>query len=457
MRARMVARRVGLGAFPVLTLAEMLAGTPYVAYPCSYPHQTAYRPLDPPVPLDALWAQEPRDALLLHLHVPFCELRPGSRDPFTTPRPAADDVEAYLAALMRQARRVRAALPGDARWARVTLGGGTPTCLSPAQLATLLDIAEEVMGADLGAIPISVETSPETATPERIRLLVQRGVDRISIGVQSFFEIECRAVNRPQKPARVEAALDVIRSSGCATLNLDLRYGLPGQTRATWLASLHRALRFRPEELSLYPLYLRPLTALERSGRRSWDDERLDRYRAGRELLLAEGYHQVSMRRFRAGHAPDAGVGPVHRCPEDGTVGLGCGARSCAESLHHSTAYAVGARGVRQILADYLARDEARFAVADHGFRLDADERRRRHVILSLLSEGLDRAAYRRRFGSDALADLPQLRELVAAGLATASPERLALTAAGAERADTIGPWLHSERVVARMTSFEPR
>src|SRR5205823_11065828 len=82
------------------------------------------------------------------------------------------------------------------------------------------------------------------------------------------------------------------------TVNVDLIYGLPGQTVATWLYSLREALRYSPTELYLYPLYVRPLTGLGRSHK-EWDDIRLACYREGRELLLAEGYEQVSMRMFR--------------------------------------------------------------------------------------------------------------------------------------------------------------
>src|SRR5262249_5744093 len=152
----------------------------------------------------------------------------------------------------------------------------------------------------------------------------------------------------------------------------------------------------RPEELYLYPLYVRPLTGLGRSDR-EWDDVRRSCYREARPLLTGEGYTQVSMRMFRAAHAP-AETGPVYCCQEDGMVGLGSGARSYTRALHYSGEYAVGARGVRQIIADYVTRPEESFACADYGFRLDGAEQRRRYVIQSLLAqEGLARSAYARR------------------------------------------------------------
>src|SRR5262249_18401222 len=157
-----------------------------------------------------------------------------------------------------------------------------------------------------------------------LALLRARGVNRISIGVQSFSEAEVADVGRPQKTVDVESALERIRYTGFPTLNVDLIYGLPAQTVRSWLDSLRAALRFAPEEMYLYPLYSRPLTGLGQA-RKTWKDVRADCYREGRALLLAEGYTQVSMRMFRARHAPDE-EGPVYCCQEDGMVGLGCGA-----------------------------------------------------------------------------------------------------------------------------------
>jgi oxygen-independent coproporphyrinogen III oxidase len=307
------------------TADPLLDGPPYQGYAYAYPHKTAYRPFAPPLPLRDLWAAERREALLLYLHVPFCEMRCGFCNLFTQPRPRAELAEAYLSALARQTGRVREAL-GAATFARLAVGGGTPTFLDVPELERLFDLAFAVLGPAAGKVPASVETSPETAEAEKLALLRRRGVTRISLGVQSFVEAETSRVGRPQKTAAVRAALERIRDAGFPVLNIDLIYGLPGQDRASWLGSLREALRFAPEELYLYPLYVRPLTGLGRSGR-SWDDERLDHYRAGRELLLAEGYRQTSMRMFRAAHCPDEG-GPVYCCQEDGMVGLGCGARS---------------------------------------------------------------------------------------------------------------------------------
>jgi oxygen-independent coproporphyrinogen-3 oxidase len=432
----------------------MEIGSPYQSYLYGYPHKTAYRALAPPVPLQQAWAQEDKSALFLYLHVPFCEMRCGFCNLFTTVNPDEDLVEAWLAALSRQARAVAEGV-GAARYARVVLGGGTPTFLTEGQLERAFDLVES-MGAEPLQVPVGCEVSPSTCTPERLAVLRRRGVDRASIGVQSFLPPEAKAAGRPQDLATVHSALDLLREMGFPVLNIDLIYGIEGQTEESFVASLRAALRWAPEELYLYPLYVRPLTGL---GRRAltgefpeWDEQRLRLYRAGRAFLRGEGYRQVSMRMFKKGQDLD---GPVYRCQEDGMVGLGVGARSYTRELHWSTEYAVAQGGVRSIVRGYVGQQD--FSRADWGFRLDGEEQRRRYVALSLLSEGVEREGYRQRFGTELDADLPALADLQRWGLATDDGLRLVLTDAGVERADAIGPWLFSERVKGLMREWEAR
>jgi oxygen-independent coproporphyrinogen III oxidase len=433
----------------------VLSQTPYAGYAYSYPHKTAYRPLAPPAALRDLWSQEPRDALFLYWHVPFCEMRCGFCNLFTIANPEPQSQRDYLDALERQTRAVSEAVR-PARFARMAIGGGTPTYLTEAGLNRLLDLGIEHFGADPAEVPTSVETSPQTSTPEKLRVLRERGVERVSIGVQSFVEAEVRAAGRAQSTREVETALERLRDVAFPVLNVDLMYGLPGQTTGTWLGSLEAALRYHPEELYLYPLYVRPLTGLHRVGAEAWDAVRLDCYRAARELLISSGYEQVSMRMFRRG--PSLTSEPVYCCQDDGMVGLGCGARSYTAALHYSTEYAVARTGVRDILRDYLARPAQCFAFADYGIRLNDEEQRRRYILKSLLRcEGLDLSAYRARFGAgadDQISDLAQLTDL---GLAVRTPGRLRLTPDGLERSDALGPWLYSEAVKSALREYAPR
>jgi oxygen-independent coproporphyrinogen-3 oxidase len=414
-----------------------------------------------------VWRGEDRSALSFYAHIPFCEVRCGFCNLFTRVG-APDELTArYLDALERQARQVRAALEesgadGDAPgFANAAVGGGTPTFLEAAELSRLFDIVEKTMRVGLGTIPLSVEGSPATVTPDRLRVLAERGTTRLSLGVQSFDEAEARAAVRPQRAVEVERALAAVRESGIPILNIDLIYGIDGQTEESWLRSLEAALTWRPEELYLYPLYVRPLTGLARIGRAgdvpdaadaAWDAQRLGLYRVGRDYLLAQGYEQTSMRMFRRIGAPRIEGGEDYACQTDGMIGLGCGARSYTSSLHYSFDYAVSAHEVRGIIDDYVATED--FGHAEVGYHLDAGEQRRRHFLQSLLQvEGVDAAAYAARFGTspreDFAAEISLLTEAEFLG------DELRLTPEGVAWSDGVGPLLFSEPVRAAMRAYE--
>ncbi|MFD5972369.1 MULTISPECIES: STM4012 family radical SAM protein [Streptomyces] len=446
---------------------------PYESYVYAYPHKTAYRPLPERPVLRELWAAERKDALSLYLHIPFCEVRCGFCNLFTRIGAPEELTTRYLDALDRQAVAVRDAL-GDGepvRFAAAAFGGGTPTFLTAGELERLCDIAEKRMGADLRAVPLSVETSPSTATADRLAVLADRGTTRISIGVQSFVDAEAKAAVRPQRRAEVEGALGRIRDARIPVLNIDLIYGIDGQTERTWLTSLDAALAWRPEELYLYPLYVRPLTGLHRLGagvtgpeaealeQAAWDEQRLRLYAVGRDHLLAHGYEQVSMRMFRRADAPrESADGPEdYACQTDGMIGLGCGARSYTSALHYSFDYAVDMREIRSIIDSFTATQD--FSRAEVGRYVDEEEARRRHLLQSVLqAAGLPVADYRARFGTDPWADFPaELAEFAARGwLDEGVPEGLLrLSPLGLAHSDALGPALFSPGVRAAMAAYE--
>ncbi|HZM74438.1 MAG TPA: STM4012 family radical SAM protein [Candidatus Limnocylindrales bacterium] len=456
----------------------MLGGSPYQGYLYAYPHKTAYRPLRPRPALRDVWSAEPRDSLFLYVHIPFCEMRCGFCNLFTRSNPPAEQAASYLRQLRVQTEVVASSL-GPVTFSRAAIGGGTPTFLTADELATLFSFLPP-----LKTVPLSVETSPATATPDRLEVLAAQGTWRVSIGVQSFLDAEAHAAGRPQRRFEVDRALQAIRDSGFPVMNLDLIYGIPGQTAGTWAESLRAALAWQPEEIYLYPLYVRPLTGLSKRHAagpdREWDTQRLGLYRQGRDLLWDNGYQQLSMRHFRHSNAPDPSrsrnlpgndplgrrsrgllpgklrdLGPDYCCQDDGMVGLGCGARSYTRALHYSFDYAVGVGQVRGIIDDYLARPGDDFAFAEYGFALDESEQRLRWLVKSLLRvEGLDLAAYAARFGEPPGHDLAPLLER---GWAVYLRGRLILTEEGLAHSDAIGPWLVSGAVREMMASAEPR
>jgi oxygen-independent coproporphyrinogen-3 oxidase len=428
-------------------LDVLLAGSRYLSYAYGYPHKTAYRPLDPPRDLRDVWADEPRDALALYLHVPFCEQRCGFCNLFTAA--GVDDALAtrYLDTLERQARIVRDAV-GPMAIAATAIGGGTPTWYSARDLARLLALVHAMGGDDR---PLAVETSPQTATPDRLAVLADAGVTRLSIGVQSFDEHESKRLQRHQPARAVDAALQAIRDTSIPSLNIDLMYGIEGQDAGSWLRAIDRALVWTPEELYLYPLYVRPLTGLD--GREP-SDTRPVLYALGRDRLVAAGYRQLSMRHFRRADATVAAglaAGDIdYSCERDGMIGLGAGARSYTRALHFAPAYAVARASVRTLITEWIDQDDTSLAHAKHGFALDRDEQSRRWVLKSLLhADGVALADYRGRFASALLDDRPELSALLDRGIAERTDSAIRLTPEGMALSDVLSVWLESPAVRA--------
>ena len=437
---------------------ELLASDPFTGYSYSYPHKTAYRQLDRPVSLGEVWCDEEQNSLFLYFHIPFCEFRCGFCNLFTLSQPARDLTKRYLGAVRQQAAAIRSELP-NARYARVAIGGGTPTYLPPKDLGEVFSIFRDELNVDSMRIPVSCEASPATTDNETLAALRDNGVDRLSLGIQSFDEGDSQAMGRPQNRSQVEASLNRIRQFGFRTLNLDLIYGSEGQSQQSWLSSVEQAIQLQPEELYLYPLYVRQFTGL---GRRSSskagcqpNDCRLKAYQLARDRLLAQGYVQSSLRMFhRAGVSVDAE--PTYCCQRDGMIGLGAGARSYTTQLHYSGRYAVQQSAIQNIIEDYVSQSDEDWRTVSYGIWLDAEDQRRRNIILSLLqANGLSLPDYYQQFGSLPSDDIPQLQALVDLEWAKYDGDWLKLTPIGIERSDAIGPWLYSDRVRRRMNEYE--
>lgn len=430
--------------------------TPYRSYLYSYPHKTAYRDLQPPVSLRELWEQDQTDYHFLYMHIPFCGARCGFCNLFTLPDRRVDVHEQYVDALQRQAEQW-APWFRNRTFSRFAIGGGTPTLLEAKQLNRLFDIAEHTMGLDPMKASISVETSPETVTTDRMEILKERLVDRVSMGIQSFVEEEAAAIYRPQKPRLAEEALDTLMSYSFPLVNLDLIYGLPGQTAETWLYSLEKAISYGPGEIFIYPLYTRKNTILKPEQiRNSGSDIRLELYHIARQLLEEAGYKQFSMRRFaKETSFAHKSILPFS-CQEEGMAGLGCGARSYTREVHYASKYGVSAAATRSIIEEYVAAD--RHDSANYGFLLNPAEQKRRFILKALLhQEGLELSTYRDRFGSDAIDEHPDLEELLSIDLAVLESGILRLTTKGMAYSDAIGDEFISGDVRELMNSYVVR
>ena len=195
-------------------------------------------------------ARAPGAVRHLYVHLPFCVHRCGYCD-FVTAVGRRDEHRAYAEALVAELELERSWL--DARVETVFVGGGTPTFTEPDALAFVL---EQLPPAD----EVTVEANPETVTPELAALLRGAGVNRVSVGAQSFRPALLEVLERRATPDDVRRAVHTLRDVGFDNISLDLIYGIPGQSAADLDADLADALALEPEHLSCYELEAKPGT-----------------------------------------------------------------------------------------------------------------------------------------------------------------------------------------------------
>ncbi|HMI28092.1 MAG TPA: coproporphyrinogen-III oxidase family protein, partial [Gaiellaceae bacterium] len=186
----------------------------------------------------------------LYVHLPFCSHRCGYCD-FVTVVGRNAQHGAYVDALLRELALERELLAGEVE--TVFLGGGTPTFTEPQALERLLRALPR-------ADEVTVEANPETVTQELARMLRGLGVDRVSLGVQSFRPHLLAVLERVAQPDTVRRAYYHLRDAGFANISFDLIYGIPGQTAADLEADLADAVELGPEHLSCYELEAKPGT-----------------------------------------------------------------------------------------------------------------------------------------------------------------------------------------------------
>lgn len=418
---------------------------PYVQYMYSYPHKTAYGPLSG-ICLEDYIQKLAGGENSLYFHIPFCQSKCGYCNLFSVTGQSEDFMSAYVDAMERQAEQLSSMIPEDAVFSDLTLGGGTPLLLSEKQLERVFSIARGRMGFKEKSV--IVETSPAQTTEEKATLLKENGVTRISMGVQSFHDGELRALNRRHRAEQVHRAAHILKKSGFPCMNLDLIYGIPGQTVKSLLDSAGQAAAYEPEEMFVYPLYIKKGTLL--AEREVLHPETLyEMYQELRDFLKERGYKQLSMRRF----VKDSDSLDQKNCGFGNTVSIGCGGRSYIGELHFATPFAVGQRGCMDILLKYMQKKD--YLEITHGYLLPEDEMRRRYVIKNILfCRGIDREEYRRRYSSEPEQDYPLLTEWVQSGMAASDAAKICLTERGISLSDFLGPALMSEEVREKMKKW---
>ena len=332
---------------------------------------------------------QPRMSLGLYLHVPFCHTR-CHFCAFTIQIHREDRAQRYLHALSGEMRlhAGQQSLAGR-RLDTVYFGGGTPTALSPVQLLDVLRQVRESFPMHDTA-EISVEAHPDTVTEDGLRQLVDAGVTRISFGAQSMDDSELIQIGRRTSSDRTQTAVNMARTAGFANINLDLIYGVPGQTLDGWLATLEAVLSLEPTHVSTYALTVEEKTRLHIDVRRGDAVEPDAALQNEMEDAAAQRLATAGFTRYEISNYARPGYACRHNLlywQGHDYLGLGPSAQS----------YLNGRRfGNAESVEDYCQTlEEGRLPIAESEL-LSEDQRQRERIVFGLrLVEGVDQALLR--------------------------------------------------------------
>lgn len=416
----------------------------YGQYMYSYPHKTAYRPL-PGLDLKTYLAKLSGVEDTLYFHLPFCETKCGYCNLFSVTGAAEDYFNRYIDAMERQCRQY--ALNLDVSFQNLVFGGGTPLLLSIAQMERIFDLARTYAHTDAHDAYTVIETSPNQTIADKLLFLKEKGVKRVSIGVQSFCQEELAAIYRNHTPQHIHMALKAIKQHNFSCVNIDLIYGIPNQTSASLKYSLENAVAYTPEEIFIYPFYIQPQTLLAHKGIER-HPQTYAFYWFIRDYLRKCGYRQTSMRRFiKQENMRESSCGFAK------TVAIGCGGRTYIDNLHFCTPYARTMPSCRAILENYI--DCGDYLTVHNGYLLNEDEQKRRFLIKNLLyHQGIDKHVYQRCFGNEPEVDFPQLLGLKCQGNAEERNGFFKLTPKGLSLSDAIGQDFISDEVRKKMAAW---
>lgn len=370
------------------------------------------------------------ESLSLYLHIPFCRHRCSYCD-FNTYTSLGDLQPAYAVALADEVRQVAG---GEKRLVHTLFfGGGTPSLMTPAQMETILGRVYDSFDVATAA-EVSMEANPQGVDRAYFSAMRALGVNRLSFGVQSVQPDELALLERRHDFDGAIRALEEARAAGFGNINIDLIYGVPGQTLASWQASVRAVLALEPMHVSLYCLTIEPGTPMQRwlhSGQMQAPDPDLaaDQYAAAGDLMGAAGFVHYEISNWaRPGHACEHNL-TYWRNGE--YLGLGAGAHGHAAGLRYYVVKQPRAylRRVAQGGGSYPLSS----AVAGSQFVTRADRLADTAITrLRLLEEGIPLDWFTATFG-DAVENAygPALAELIDWGLLTKSDRSLRLTERG--------------------------
>ena len=258
----------------------------------------------------------------LYLHVPFCKTKCPYCDFYSIT--SGMSVAGWISAVAEEAALYRGVF---GTFDTLYVGGGTPSLLGEEEIHALFDVLTAAFDFALDS-EITIEANPDDVTASKLETWRDLGVNRVSLGVQSFDDSELRFLRRRHDAAQAERSIGEIRTAGFANVGLDLMYGFEGQSLAAWERTLERALGFAPEHLSCYQMTIDPETEFGRmleAGTLTSAGEEAQRsfFMRTAEILRARGYLHYEISNFARderfisrhnhqywNHTPYLGLGP---------------------------------------------------------------------------------------------------------------------------------------------------
>ena len=326
----------------------------------------------------------------LYIHIPYCHAKCSYCDFFSTPR--ADKIDQYIDALLTELMLRRGEITEP--FTTIYIGGGTPSILNDKQLTQLVEgIGKKV---DLAKIEeFTIEANPEDVSDSWCQMIKRLGINRVSMGIQSFDDNQLKLINRRHSSQNAVDAIETLRSSGVDEISCDLIYGLPGQSLNSWKRSLSRLLDYDLPHFSSYLLSYEPGTRLFQQLKHGKVEE------ASEELaqemycyLIAEsascGYEHYEISNFsKPGHNAVHNSNYWRDMPY---LGLGVSAHSFDGKVRRFNANKI---------KDYIDCLSQRMLYCEIEEET-ADERHNDYIIVALrTAQGIDLTRYKTVWGAD--------------------------------------------------------
>lgn len=360
----------------------------------------------------------------LYIHIPFCMKKCRYCD-FNSYSQLDHLHEEYVDCVINEMKIYQMKL-GDVKINTVYIGGGTPTCLSQNLIQKLMEACFNTFNV-VDESEISIESNPGTLTREKLKSMRSSGINRLSIGLQSWNDEELKRLGRIHTRQHFVENYYTARQQGFDNINIDLMFSLPEQTLGKWENTLEHVIQLCPEHLSCYSLKIEENTeffAEYEEGMLNIPDEETDRmmYQSAIEKLAQHHYRQYEISNFSK-----IGFECRHnlvywKCGE--YIGLGAGAHSYLNSERYSNISSP---------TRYMAQIQKGCLPIDERFSLNQNDRMIEFVILGLrLKEGISEQEFYDRFHKEITQVFPgQLKKWVRLGLIDYSGDRYRLTMRG--------------------------